>query len=138
VETGLKQAKLKETTTAGPENAKWKKTAREFAELLDDLRAFDQHITAANNFSITDRNGQPKTVRWQPDFDDGVLLNAAPLHELAPSWKRADSKLDLKKSWNDLEKGEYDWARTAMRYWPQRVWKVCRKNKSFAIAHGLA
>jgi hypothetical protein len=56
VETGLKQAKLKETTTAGPENAKWKKTAREFAELLDDLRAFDQHITAANNFSITDRN----------------------------------------------------------------------------------
>jgi hypothetical protein len=138
LENKLQEAKEKEDKTPGSEKTYWKRTARELAELLDDLRAFDQNIAAANNFSITDRNGHPKIVRWQPEFDDGILLNAAPLHELAPSWKRADSKMDLMKAWKDLEKGEYDWAKTAMRYWPQRVFKACQKNKSFAIAHGLA
>jgi hypothetical protein len=36
----------------------------------------------------------------------------------------------------ELEEGEYDWSRTAMRYWPERVGEKCRKNRSFAIAHG--
>ncbi len=77
-------------------------------------------------------------MRWIPEFDDGVLLNAAPLYELTPGWKKADSKLDLKKVWKELEGGKYNWAKTVMRYWPQQVLRACKENKSFAIAHGLA
>jgi hypothetical protein len=37
-----------------------------------------------------------------------------------------------------MEAGEYDWSKTVMRYWPQRVLAKCESNKSYAIAHGLA
>ncbi|MHB8655588.1 MAG: hypothetical protein ACYDA9_17100 [Terriglobia bacterium] len=137
LESELQQAKNDEAKTSGREKAVWAKKARELAEEIEDLKAFDQHITSANNVPILDANNNPKTVRWKPEFDDGVMLNAAPLHELMPGWKKADAKLDLKKAWKDLESGEYDWAKTAMRYWPTRVIKACQKNKSFAIAHGL-
>jgi len=40
------------------------------------------------------------------------------------------------KYWQALEAGEYDWSRTAMRYWPRRVAEKCRTNKSLALAHG--
>lgn len=138
LESELREAKDKEAGARGGEKTGWKKKARDTAERLEDLKIFDGHITTANNFPILDANGNAGTVRWAPEFDDGVLLNAAPLHQLTPFWKRADSKLDLWKTWLRLEKGEYDWAKTAMRYWPHRVLKACRKNKSFAIAHGLA
>lgn len=138
LENDLQQAKGKESATSGRDKAILVKKVRDLAEELEDLKAFDRALTAANNVPTKDAHGKPVTIHWSPEFDDGVLLNAAPLHELAPSWKRADAKLNLKKAWNDLESGEYDWAKTAMRYWPQRVLKACAKNKSFAIAHGLA
>lgn len=113
------------------------KRSREVAEIVEDLKAFDENLSAANQCPIKGADGLPTTVRWAPEFDDGVLLNAAPLHELAPGWKRADAKLDLKKEWKELEDGKYDWAKTAMRYWPGRVLEACKTNKSFSIAHGL-
>lgn len=137
LESELQEAKNKEAGAAANEKNAWKKKARDLAEELEDLKSFDRHITTANNFPIKDAKGQPKTVPWQPEFDDGVLLNAAPLHELTPSWKRAESGLDLKEAWKDLEKGEFNWTKTAMRYWPQQVLRSCKENKSFAIAHGL-
>jgi hypothetical protein len=133
----LSEAKKLEGATGGGAKSASKKKSRDLAEELEDLKAFDRHITNVNNFPVLDATGIQNTVGWQPEFDDGVLLNAAPLHELAPSWKKADNGLDLKKAWKELEKGEYDWAKTAMRYWPQRVLASCRDNKSFAIAHGL-
>ena len=136
-ESELREAKQKETGASGRDKVIWSRRARDLAELLDDLRAFDQRITAANNVQIQDRDGRPVSVRWQPEPDDGVLLNASPLHDLAPAWKKADSKLDLDRAWQDLGSGKYDWAKTAMRYWPQRVLKACKQNKSFSIAHGL-
>ena len=57
-------------------------------------------------------------------------LNLAPLADLMPAWKEPE------KFWKALQEGEYDWSRTAMRYWPDRVLEKCKKNKSFAIAHG--
>lgn len=67
---------------------------------------------------------------YDPDFDDGVILNMAPLHELIP-WN------EPAKYWKELEAGKYDWAHIAMKYWRERVREKCRKDKSLAIAHGL-
>jgi hypothetical protein len=88
-------------------------------DFADDLREFSTRIK-----TIADRG-------YVPHIDDGVLLNAAPLHEILPSWP------ETKKAWQELEAGEYDWAQQAMEYWPNRVKEKCKTNKSFSIAHGL-
>ena len=72
---------------------------------------------------------------WNPDLDDGVIINFAPLWRLVPhhrSWQK-----ECKKVWDKLCKGEYDWAHLAMHLWPERVVPKCRKDRSLAIAHGL-
>lgn len=45
---------------------------------------------------------------YDPDLDDGVILNIAPLYEVAP-WKEA------KKSWDDLQAGKYEWSTISRR-----------------------
>jgi len=88
-------------------------------EMGDDLREFSArlkiHIDAG----------------YASCIDDGVLLNAAPLHDLFPSWT------DTAAAWKELEKEKYEWAHQAMRHWPDRVTEACRSNRSFAIAHNL-
>lgn len=71
---------------------------------------------------------------YQPNQDDGVLITAAPLHNLFrhTKWKKA-----TQDCWKQLEKGEYDWAHLAYSIWPDRVRKKCEKDLSMAIAHGL-
>lgn len=71
---------------------------------------------------------------YKPNHDDGVEISAAPLWSLFSdrSWQR-----NLKKVWDELEDGEYDWSYLAMNYWPERVLKSCHMDRSFAIAHGL-
>jgi hypothetical protein len=133
----LRQAKQKELSTEGKEKAQWKRKAQEAAEELSDLEAFDQAITATNSEPIVDSDGKTATARWVPEFDDGVLLNAAPLYRLTPAWKKVDAKLDLSKAWKALKDGEYPWAKTAMRYWPRETLATCKGNKSYRIAHGL-
>jgi len=71
---------------------------------------------------------------YKPNLNDGVIINAAPLHNLfrLRSWAN-----DTKKVWGKLEKGDYDWAHLAYTIWPDRVREVCKKDRSIAIAHGL-
>ena len=71
---------------------------------------------------------------YRPNHDDGVQINAAPLWRLFhhKPWQEV-----LKGTWETLEKGEYDWARLAMEYWPARVREKCKTDKSIAIAHDL-
>ncbi len=71
---------------------------------------------------------------YRPNQDDGVLITAAPLHNLFrhTKWKKA-----TQDCWKQLEKGEYDWAHLAYSIWPERVRKKCEKDLSMAIAHGL-
>ena len=88
-------------------------------DLLDDLKKFSEALRLVAEKGYT------------PHIDDGVLLNAAPLYSLLPSWP------ETAKAWKEREKGEYDWARQAMAYWPERVREECAKNRSLAIAHGL-
>jgi hypothetical protein len=72
---------------------------------------------------------------WNPDLDDGVVINAAPLWRLFPqhnAWQK-----ELKTTWDSLCAGAYDWAHLAMHLWPERVVPKCATDRSLAIAHGL-
>ena len=44
---------------------------------------------------------------WEPDLDDGIILCAAPLADLFPSWPEA------KAARAELRKGKYKWATVA-------------------------
>ncbi len=46
---------------------------------------------------------------WEPDLDDGMVLNAAPLADLFPAWKDAAAYR------KELRAGKYEWA-TVARY----------------------
>ena len=126
------QSALAETIARG--NLGARRRAGLIAEEIEELEEFDRRLEAVTRVPAADKHGRPVTVRWEPELDDGVLINAAPLHELLPSWREVNPK----KVWEELEGGAYDWSKTAMRYWPQRVLAKCKENKSFAIAHGLA
>ncbi|TWT74887.1 hypothetical protein CA85_01730 [Allorhodopirellula solitaria] len=76
-------------------------------------------------------------ARYDPDLDDGVMINSAALWPLLdPQWK------DPKKWWKQLAlanpKGnkDYDWSHLAMRYWPTRVDEKCQEDPSLGVAHG--
>jgi len=71
---------------------------------------------------------------YKPDLNDGVIINAAPLHTLFRLRKWAD---DTTAVWKKLEAGEYDWSHMAYTIWPDRVREVCETDRSIAIAHGL-
>ena len=89
---------------------------------VDDLRAFLDEVKRV-------------TPLWNPDLDDGVVINFAPLWRLVPhhrSWQK-----ELKATWDALCDGEYDWSHLAMHIWPERVVPKCATDRSLAIAHGL-
>ena len=44
---------------------------------------------------------------WEPDLDDGIVLNAAPLASLFPAWK------DAEKFRKELKAGKHEWATVA-------------------------
>jgi len=120
LESQIKELKAKADQTAGAEKRRLEKEASQLADIFDDMQEFSKRLNAVIQRGYT------------PHIDDGVLLNAAPLWELLPSWT------DTKKAWQELEAEKYDWAHQAMEYWPGRVKEKCKTNKSFAIAHDLA
>lgn len=72
---------------------------------------------------------------YDPDLDDGVMINSAALYPLlAPQWK------DPTKWWKEMAnaKGrkDYHWSHLAMRYWPRRVDAKCQDDPSSGVAHG--
>ena len=72
---------------------------------------------------------------WNPDLNDGVIINFAPLWRLVPqnrSWQK-----ECKRVWHKLVAGDYDWSYLAMHLWSERVVPKCAKDRSLAIAHGL-
>ncbi len=72
---------------------------------------------------------------WQPNTDDGTVINFAPLWRLVPGHKAWQKELEA--TWDSLCAGDYDWSRMAMHLWPERVVPKCTKDRSLAIAHGL-
>ena len=71
---------------------------------------------------------------YKPDQDDGVQITAAPLWQL---FRHRPWRKILKETWKNLERGDYDWAKLAMAYWPERVQEKCVTDRSLAIAHDL-
>lgn len=72
---------------------------------------------------------------WNPDLDDGVIINFAPLWRLVPqhrTWQK-----ELRATWVALANGDYDWTHLAMHLWPEQVVPKCATDRSIAIAHGL-
>jgi len=72
---------------------------------------------------------------WNPNLNDGVIINFAPLWRLVPQYKAWQK--ECKTAWDKVAKGDYDWAHLAMHLWPERVVPKCATDRSLAIAHDL-
>ncbi|MFN3151821.1 BREX-6 system adenine-specific DNA-methyltransferase PglX [Bremerella sp.] len=110
---------------------KWKEELDEFITLVKEC--------AEKGPPPTDDKCPKREVdaRYDPDLDDGVMINSAALWPLLePQWK------DPKKWWKQLAlanpKGnkDYDWSHLAMRYFPTRVDAKCQEDPSLGVAHG--
>jgi hypothetical protein len=115
-----------------PQGAERRRLEREIDTLegeLTDLEMFAKALATVTSQA----NTRGQIVGWAPEVDDGVLINLAPLWTLLPSWS-----VEPKQCWQALERGDYDWSHTAMRYWPDRVLAKCQTNLSYALAHGVA
>jgi hypothetical protein len=110
------------------------------SELRDKATAAQRKELAAQETIVEELRAFLEEVKrvaplWNPNLDDGVVINFAPLWRLVPqnkSWQN-----ELKSTWDALYDGKYDWAHLAMHLWPERVVPKCAKDPSLAIAHGL-
>ena len=71
---------------------------------------------------------------WKPNLNDGVQINAAPLWRL---FQHSPWRNKLKKTWEEMEQGDYDWSCLALRIWPQRVIRKAYEDRSLAVAHNV-
>lgn len=92
------------------------------SSLLDEIKDFRDSIQ------------EILSAGFNCDIDDGVVITAAPLRKL---FKHSAWREELEERWAGLEAGEYEWSRLAFYYWPERVIKKCREDRSIAIAHGV-
>ena len=93
-ETGRLEALRSQKAAAGESGKDAKRLAKDVEhqeDFLSELRDFE------------DKLRRVATLHLEPDLNDGVVLNIAPLWELVP-WKEA------KNYWDELLKGEYEWS----------------------------
>jgi hypothetical protein len=77
--------------TSGKEAKRLAKEAERQEDFLSELRDFEDKLRRAANLHL------------EPDLNDGVVLNIAPLWELVP-WREA------KEYWDELMEGKYEWS----------------------------
>jgi hypothetical protein len=102
---------------------------RKSQEYLDDLRELQVELK-----TMRERLLKIAALPYKPNLNDGVLITAAPLWQF---FRHTAWRNQLKGYWHDLSAEKYEWAHLAYAIWPERVRKVCKKDKSIAIAHGL-
>ena len=93
-ETNRLDEMRRQKQTAGESGKGAKKLDKEIERQLDlisELRAFEDKLRRVANLHL------------EPDLNDGVVLNIAPLHELVP-WKEA------RNYWEALLEGKYEWS----------------------------
>ena len=98
------------------------KELAQLTELESELKQFKADLLEIASF-------------WKPNLNDGVQITAAPLWKFfrLTKWRNK-----LKKTWEELESGKYDWAHLALSTWPDRVVREkCTTDRSIAIAHDL-
>jgi hypothetical protein len=109
------------------------------SEIPTSLKSSGKHIEAQEKLvaDVSSLLDEVKRVAplWNPNLDDGVLINAAPLWRLFPHHKPWQK--ECKSTWEELCQGKLDWAHLAMHLWPERVVPECAADRSLAIAHGL-
>ena len=122
--------------------SKLKETLRQ----LGDLRAINDRSGAQEKelAQLTELDSELEQFKadlleiaafWKPNLNDGVQITAAPLWKFfrLTKWRNK-----LKKTWEELEAGEYDWAHLSLSIWPDRVVREkCTTDRSIAIAHDL-
>ncbi len=64
-------------------------------ELLNELARFKAALTKVTSLG------------YAPEPDDGMVISAAPLHQILPLWP------DAKKMWGELLAGKYEWSAMA-------------------------
>lgn len=114
--------KAVEATFASARAANRTRELADAQEFLDELRDFKAELERLTK------------LPWKPNLNDGVLITASPLWKLfrLPKWQK-----DLKACWEELERGDYDWAHLAHTLRPKEVEEKCKTDRSLAIAHGL-
>jgi hypothetical protein len=87
--------------------------------LVEELQAFRDEVARV-------------TPLFDPNLDDGVLINAAPLHRLFAhaGWRR-----DTQTAWTQLVRGDFEWSHMALHLWPERVIPQCAEQRHLALAH---
>jgi hypothetical protein len=94
LETSRLDTLRRQKSAAGDSGKEAKRLAKEVErqeDFLSELRDFDDKLRRAANRHL------------EPDLNDGVVLNIAPLWELVP-WKEA------KNYWDELLQGKYEWS----------------------------
>ncbi|AFY60113.1 BREX-1 system adenine-specific DNA-methyltransferase PglX [Synechococcus sp. PCC 6312] len=94
LETSRLESLQSQKAAAGDSGKEAKRLAKEVEkqeDFLSELQDFEDKLRRAANLHL------------EPDLNDGVVLNIAPLHELVP-WKEA------KKYWDELMAGKYEWS----------------------------
>src|SRR5262249_36808145 len=93
----------KEMGDSGREAKKVAEPICDQEDLVRELKGFGEKIEKAANPNFGDKEKLKSGVRYDPDLNDGVVLNIAPLYELVP-WKEA------KKYWTELIAGKHEWS----------------------------
>ena len=94
LESDRLQALIAQKAQAGDSGKEAKRLAKEAEkqeDFVSELRDFEDKLRRAANLNL------------EPDLNDGVVLNIAPLWELVP-WKEA------RAYWEELVEGKYEWS----------------------------
>ncbi len=94
LETSRLETLRSQQAAAGASGKEAKRLAKEVErqeDFISELQDFEDKLRRAANLHL------------EPDLNDGVVLNIAPLWELVP-WKEA------KKYWDELMAGKYEWS----------------------------
>jgi len=88
---GVSSRSVTHLSLSGKEAKRLAKEVERQEDFLSELREFEDKLRRAANLHL------------EPDLNDGVVLNIAPLHELVP-WKEA------RNYWEELLEGKYEWS----------------------------